>query len=568
MMFMKYLSPHTRLLTAVLLFASWNVGSSQIKESEVLPEGIVFPRLNTAQRNALTAIQGQCIYNTQSKAIECYDGTNWLGSATGVSPVISDADGDTQLQVEASPDADEIRVTVAGTDVMTHDGQTLHLLNTGESVFIGENAGAADDLSANQNTFLGYRAGEDNVTGSQNVAIGNQAMRENQSGGINIAIGKEAMAKNLSASNNIAIGHNAGRDISGLTTKNTIIGGFAGFNHTEGGQNTILGYEAGKSLARGGHNTFLGYQAGFRANASGVTGSFPRTFHNVFIGSRTGSQFKEGAFNTLISATGLTEGSNNIIMGFQVSGEADRNVMIGQGEDMMTPAHDNTMIGHRSGKFWGNNVPGPTRYNTFVGRRSGPSQSGSFGVVLGSYTQEFMRGGGLNNVVIGNNASAKYYNEIYHHRLIIESDTTYLNNTPNDPLIYGEFDNDVLRINGTLSVRDMPVAASTMDIRATASGQLVLSSSDARLKYDIKSITNALDKVTQLRGVSFKWNDDPASGEQLGLIAQEVKEVVPELVNDVHGLYGVDYTETIGLLVEAIKELHQKVAELEKALEK
>lgn len=91
------------------------------------------------------------------------------------------------------------------------------------------------------------------------------------------------------------------------------------------------------------------------------------------------------------------------------------------------------------------------------------------------------------------------------------------------------------------------------DIYATGD---VTASSDRRLKTDIKHIENALDKVCSLGGYTYVMNDKPSSG----LIAQEVLEVLPEVV---HGSeetnYSLAYGNIIGLLVEAIKELKEKI---------
>lgn len=88
-----------------------------------------------------------------------------------------------------------------------------------------------------------------------------------------------------------------------------------------------------------------------------------------------------------------------------------------------------------------------------------------------------------------------------------------------------------------------------------ASGD-VTASSDRRLKTDIKRIENALDKVCSLGGYTYVMNDKPSSG----LIAQEVLEVLPEVV---HGSeetnYSLAYGNIVGLLVEAIKELKEKI---------
>jgi len=103
--------------------------------------------------------------------------------------------------------------------------------------------------------------------------------------------------------------------------------------------------------------------------------------------------------------------------------------------------------------------------------------------------------------------------------------------------------------------------------------------SDIRLKKNIKTIEGALSKVNQLRGVTYNWNK--ASGKdteikQLGMIADEVEEIIPELVktDSVKGSFdekGLDnikslkYGNVVGLLVEAVKELSAKVTALENA---
>jgi hypothetical protein len=85
--------------------------------------------------------------------------------------------------------------------------------------------------------------------------------------------------------------------------------------------------------------------------------------------------------------------------------------------------------------------------------------------------------------------------------------------------------------------------------------------SDLRYKKNIATIPNALDKITRLRGVSFDWRQDEFpklnfnKGGNLGFIAQEIKEVLPEVVSqDSQGYYSVAYSSVVPVLVEAIKE--------------
>jgi hypothetical protein len=91
--------------------------------------------------------------------------------------------------------------------------------------------------------------------------------------------------------------------------------------------------------------------------------------------------------------------------------------------------------------------------------------------------------------------------------------------------------------------------------------------SDARIKKNIKVIDNALEKVNQLSGYTFERTDVDV-GRQTGVIAQEVKKVLPEAVTTTEeGMYTVAYGNMVGLLIESIKELTQQVADLKSQLQ-
>jgi hypothetical protein len=86
--------------------------------------------------------------------------------------------------------------------------------------------------------------------------------------------------------------------------------------------------------------------------------------------------------------------------------------------------------------------------------------------------------------------------------------------------------------------------------------------SDARLKTDIETITGALDRVRKLRGVTFSRRDTGNRG--VGLIAQELAAIVPEAVmTHEDGLLSVAYGNLVGVLIEAVKDLADKVDRLE-----
>ena len=91
-------------------------------------------------------------------------------------------------------------------------------------------------------------------------------------------------------------------------------------------------------------------------------------------------------------------------------------------------------------------------------------------------------------------------------------------------------------------------------------------SSDERLKDNITPIENSLDKVGQLKGYEFDWNDkqDVYEGHDVGVIAQEVEKVVPEIVEtrEHDGYKAVKYEKLVPLLINAINELKAEIEEL------
>ena len=88
--------------------------------------------------------------------------------------------------------------------------------------------------------------------------------------------------------------------------------------------------------------------------------------------------------------------------------------------------------------------------------------------------------------------------------------------------------------------------------------------SDIRLKENISPIDNALNKLVGITGVSYTWKD---SGEAtMGVVAQDVHAVFPELVQEAEYL-SVNYNGLIGVLIESIKELKDRVEELEAKLD-
>jgi hypothetical protein len=93
----------------------------------------------------------------------------------------------------------------------------------------------------------------------------------------------------------------------------------------------------------------------------------------------------------------------------------------------------------------------------------------------------------------------------------------------------------------------------------------IVAYSDKRSKENIVTIDNALDKVSKIRGVYYTPKEGDDKSRKVGVIAQELNEILPEAVTYAEDVdqYGVDYGKITGLLIEAVKELQAKVKELE-----
>ena len=106
--------------------------------------------------------------------------------------------------------------------------------------------------------------------------------------------------------------------------------------------------------------------------------------------------------------------------------------------------------------------------------------------------------------------------------------------------------------------------------KVSATGDIVaFSSSDERLKDNLKLISDPLEKISKINGYEFDWNDkqDTYTGHDVGVVAQEIEQVLPEVVTERDdGYKAVKYEKLVPLLIESIKELSAKVEELESKL--
>ncbi|MBC8487186.1 MAG: hypothetical protein H8D45_14250, partial [Bacteroidetes bacterium] len=271
------------------------------------------------------------------------------------------------------------------------DGRTI-----GNSVFLGNAAGANDDGTNNRNVAVGDSALNANTSGYNNTANGFQTLYSNTEGYMNTANGYQAL-----------------------------------FSNTEGDRNTAIGYQALKNDTTGYHNNAIGFQALFY-NTIGI--------YNTANGYQSLRNNTTGDKNTAIGYAANywnQEGSNNTIIGFQAG--------------LGTGAHN------KSG-------------NVFLGYQAG-------------------------------------FNDTTDNKLYIE------NSNSSTPLIYGEFDNDILVVNGSLGV-EISSPSEKLEVNGNAKADTMFAeafSSNSPLLLQTGGTTRIyVDDVTGNVGVGTENPDETA----------------------------------------------------------
>jgi len=218
----------------------------------------------------------------------------------------------------------------------------------GSSIFLGINAGNADNSTDNRNIGIGFQSLNTNVTGQNNVAIGYQSLENNRgsnnigvgnltlnsvvaTGFRNIAIGQNTQIATTTGDDNIAIGDNA-MAANTLARFNVAVGTRALTTTTTNGQNTAIGHES-LTANTGGTNTAVGYES-LTANTTGVenvalghqAGVSNTGDGNIFIGKSAGAQ-ETTANNKLYIENSNANADNALIYG-----EFDTNILRTNGE--------------------------------------------------------------------------------------------------------------------------------------------------------------------------------------------------------------------------------------------
>jgi len=357
-----------------------------------------------------------------------------------------------------------------------------------------------------ENSNAGFAVGQIGSVGLQNFLhltpenyfIGHHSGELNTSGIYNLFLGYQSGAENTNGKQNVFMGYQAGsNNISG--SYNTFIGTDAGLNNVSGTSNIAIGNAAGLKGAYADYTVMIG-------DSAGANNTFP---YNIYIGNKAGLSSVDGRRNLFI---GYMAGMDNISGGF--------NTYLGAFTGMNSLGEHNTYVGYWAG---GTNLDSN---NVFIGYRAGANSSGKANVFIGHQAGDYAQGDSMLYIA---------------------------NSYTSNPLIYGEFNNKLVRING--------------DLQYTGT---LTHYSDKRLKKDISEINNALEKILKINGVYFYWKENKFSKEkQIGVIAQEVEPVFPELVQkNSNGYLSVDYTKFTPILIQALKEQQKQIEALKQKNEK
>jgi hypothetical protein len=155
-----------------------------------------------------------------------------------------------------------------------------------------------------------------------------------------------------------------------------------------------------------------------------------------------------------------------------------------------------------------------------------------------------------------------FYNDAGTQRMIIDSNGTMTLGGAIQANLFYDNTNTAYYLNPSDTGTSLNVAGSIV-----AAGN-VTAYSDIRVKDNVEDITDAVDKLSQIRGVTYTRTDlDDKERKYAGVIAQEIEQVLPEAVFDNGKVKAVDYNATIALLIEAVKEQQGQINELKLTIE-
>jgi uncharacterized coiled-coil protein SlyX len=385
-----------------------------------------------------------------------------------------------------------------------------------------------DELIVGSNTFFGLEAGLNTVlvTGYANSFFGDDAGRTNTTGSYNSFLGSNAGFTNNGDGNSF-FGYNSGYFTSS-GDYNSFFGNNSGLGNSGGSYNVFVGDNSGSANISGSYNSFFGESTGRYTNSTGSG--------NTLLGSGADVNFEDLQNATAIGYKALVSQSNSLVLG---------------GTTAVGGGTIETLVGI------GTSTP-DTKLEV----------NGSNGVAIRISSS----GAGQNLEFLDENTGTDFRIK-NNGTLTIQRSTDDFSSTTD----LAEFTAGLFR-----PAADNTIGLGSASFRWTDVWSVngTIQTSDARDKNELRLVTGALEKISALRPVYFSWKEQgiDQGREHIGLMAQELKQVIPQAVIDHEwaeepetGMkkwvqtdrLGVNYVEIIPVLVSAIQEQQQMIEQLQ-----
>ena len=193
-------------------------------------------------------------------------------------------------------------------------------------------------------------------------------------------------------------------------------------------------------------------------------------------------------------------------------------------------------------------------YSTAMGE--GTTASGDDSIAVGSYTTA----SGGTSTAMGTSTTASDNSSLVIGHFNLSGSTVTANaadfSLDNTAFVVG---------NGTASNNRSDALVVKFNGDATLAGNLNINS-DARLKANIISLGSTLAKLLQIDGKSYTMKKDENKKQKIGLLAQDIEKVFPELVSESHGVKSVNYQGLVPVLINALKDQEKKIKSQESKL--
>ena len=585
----------TNSFTTDLLTVTGNTaidGNATVGSDLVVTGSITAGVLNVAALSSAGALIAPYFTATSTTATNTFMGAVGIGTTMPSSKLT--IAGDIDISAGSVYKYDGVNMAMASTTLGNYfSGGAGNLTMTGSNITgVGYQTFISNTSGVN-NTGIGYQALYSNTTGSYNTVNGFRALYANTTGAFNTANGSSALRVNTTGSYNTGNGY-AVLNTNTTGEANTANGYLSLYLNTTGSYNTGIGTEALRTNSTGSFNSAFGHQALY----ANINGSY-----NIALGYGSGHYLANGSTANASSSNSLFIGydtraltagdTNQIVIGTSAIGNGSNSVTLGNtsitktvlqgnvGIGTTTPSRSLHVVGvsdimrltntSESGYVAQEFEAGATVKGRVYGFGSTYPTSGRF--IANSFLLEGTGLGGLG--ISSASQHIRFYTGTTEKMIITSSGyigigtttpTAKLTVTQSANSTVGglwlstsdntDFRSQFMATSGVLSFYGGDTAGTLNTATLNAAGEWT-NASDISYKENIEKLSYGLETVLALQPRSYDIKN--TDNHRIGFIAQEVEEVIPEVVSGEDGSKGISYGNLVAVAINAIQELAQKV---------